>query len=209
MSTIAAKRVKEAFHSLQVNNELLHLENEQLRHTITTKKRKKKHNKVLDLQQHQEYQSLAVIWSPRAVREARERDAIQQQEEAAAKLQKEQDREARAAAAACRKQLQAEAKAEREVAKIARAKEREARAAQLAAARARKAEERAAATAKKLRDTQNKAVRKVSSSQKSKVTKRGGVAAAQSSSSVAEPIPKPLPKTTTRGRNIKLPKKYE
>ncbi|EUC27044.1 hypothetical protein COCCADRAFT_112719, partial [Bipolaris zeicola 26-R-13] len=30
-STIAAKRVKEAFHSLQVNNELLHVQNEQLR----------------------------------------------------------------------------------------------------------------------------------------------------------------------------------
>lgn len=70
-STVAVKRVKEAFHSLQVTNELLHVQMEKLQHETTTKKHPKKHNKVLDLQQHQECQSLAVVWSPRAVREAR------------------------------------------------------------------------------------------------------------------------------------------
>lgn len=149
-SSVAAKRVSQALHSLQVNNELLHLENNQLRDELAHKKRPKKHNKVLDLQQHQEYQSLAVVWSPRAVREARHRDAVKQQEEAEAKHQKQQDREDRARAIACRKRLEAAARVERQEARMAKAKEREALAAQLAAARARKGEQRAAKTPKKI-----------------------------------------------------------
>lgn len=70
-SKVEARRVKQVIHSLQVNNELLHLENDELRDEITTKKSSKKHNKLLELQQYKEYQSPAVVWSPRSVQEAR------------------------------------------------------------------------------------------------------------------------------------------
>lgn len=98
-STAAAKELRQALHSLQVNNELLHVEIDELRGEIATKKQRPKHNRVLDLQQHQEYQSLAVVWSPRAVREARARQAVQHQEEEAEKLQKKERKEMREAAA--------------------------------------------------------------------------------------------------------------
>ncbi|XP_014550046.1 hypothetical protein COCVIDRAFT_51538, partial [Bipolaris victoriae FI3] len=65
-SKVEAKELKQALHSLQVRNELLYHENKKLRGEIDAKKQKKKHNPVLDLQQHQEYQSLAVVWSPRS-----------------------------------------------------------------------------------------------------------------------------------------------
>jgi hypothetical protein len=208
-SAVTAKQLSQAVHSLQINNELLHVENEQLRSEITTKKQQKKHNQILDLQQHQEYESLAVVWSPRAVREARHRKAIQQQEEEEEQRQKQQDREARAEAIACRKQLEAAARVQRQEAKMVRRKEREARATQLAAARAAKAEERAAATTKKSRDIQNTPIRKTLSSQKLKKTRRGGVTAAQSGGVGSEPATKPPTKTTTRGRDIKLPSRYE
>lgn len=87
-SSAAAKRVEQALHSLQIRNELLHTENAELRAELTTKKRRKKRSKLLDLQQHQEYHSEAVVWSPRSVREARARDAVQQQEEEAEQHQK-------------------------------------------------------------------------------------------------------------------------
>ncbi|EOA81985.1 hypothetical protein ACJQWK_05474 [Exserohilum turcicum] len=91
-STAAAKELRQALHSLQVNNELLHVEIDELRGEIATKKQRPKHNRVLNLQQHQEYQSLAVVWSPQAVREARARQAVQHQEEEAEKLQKKREK---------------------------------------------------------------------------------------------------------------------
>ncbi|EUC26712.1 hypothetical protein COCCADRAFT_46307, partial [Bipolaris zeicola 26-R-13] len=65
-SKIEAKRLRHALHSLQVYNELLHYENNELRDEISTKNKRKKHNKILDLQQHEEYHSTAVVWSPRS-----------------------------------------------------------------------------------------------------------------------------------------------
>ncbi|EUC26702.1 hypothetical protein COCCADRAFT_42287 [Bipolaris zeicola 26-R-13] len=73
----AAKQLKQAFHSLQIQNELLHHENDELRVSITTRKRRKSKRKLLDLQQHEEYHSTAVIWSPRSVTEARAREAAE------------------------------------------------------------------------------------------------------------------------------------
>ncbi|XP_014550322.1 hypothetical protein COCVIDRAFT_115788 [Bipolaris victoriae FI3] len=111
---------------------------------------------------HEEYHSTAVIWSPRSVREARAREAVEQQQEHGKKLQKRHQREERAAAAVYKKQLAQAAREPREMARVVRQEERDARAAQLAAARAQKAEDCAAATTQKSRDRQNTAKRKAS-----------------------------------------------
>lgn len=204
-----AKQVKQAFHSLQVHNELLHYENNELRAEIATKNRAKKQKKILDMQQHQEYQSPAVIWSPRSVREARAREAVKQQEEEAEKIRKREMKEIRAAAAVNKQKLLAEAKVARELAKKARQKEKEAKAAELAAARAKKEQQRSAATTKNSGNRLNIATRKTSASNKSKISKSGGVAGRQSSGAAAQPPTQPTTKTTMRGRNIKLPRKFE
>jgi transposase len=93
-----AKRLSSTLHSLQVQNELLHHENEGLRAAITTKRRHQKKSKLLDLQQREEYHGGAVLWSPRKIREARARERVKQQEEEQAKLQKTHDRELKVAA---------------------------------------------------------------------------------------------------------------
>ena len=208
-SKVEAQRVKQAIHSLQVNNELLHHKNQQLRGEITTKKHRKRHNKILELQQHEEYQTTAVIWSPGAVNNARAQERQKQHQEELEKLQKKERQELRAASAALRKRLRDEAKTARELQKVAKEKEQEARAKELEAARAKKARDRAAATTKKTRDRQNTAIQKASAKQKSKKRKGGGDAGSQSGGASASSGAQPTTKTTTRGRTVKLPKKFE
>ena len=208
-STVAARRLNLALHSLQIRNELLRRENDELRDEISTKKRPKKHKKVLDLQQHQEYESTAMVWSPRSIREARARERVRQQQEESDKRKKQRDKEFKAANAILRKKLVEEAKKSREIQKVEREKERQAKAAQLAAARAQKAQERAAATTKKLQDRESKAKRKALVSQNQNPTKRRRVVGDKSGGVNTESTAKPPTKTTMRGRNIKLPKKFE
>jgi hypothetical protein len=103
--------VSSALHSLQVKNELLHYKNKSLCDALTTKKKHKKKSNTMDLQQCKEYQSSAVFWSPRKVREAQVRKGVKQQEAEEKKLQKSHRKELKAAAALYKKQQLAEAKA--------------------------------------------------------------------------------------------------
>ncbi|EUC46893.1 hypothetical protein COCMIDRAFT_91524 [Bipolaris oryzae ATCC 44560] len=205
----AAKQLKQALHSLQVQNELLHHEIDELRGSITTKKHRKTDRKLLDLQQHEEYHSSAVIWSPRSVREARAREAAEQQQEHKKKLQKKHQREERAAAATYKKQMAQAAREHRQMAKVVREEQRAAKAAELAAARAEKARHRAATTLQKSRDRQSIAKRKASSIQNTKKLKRRRVVEAESGGGDASPAAKPPTKTTTRGRSVRLPSKFQ
>jgi hypothetical protein len=76
-----AQKLALKLHHLQVNNELLTGENEGLRGALAVKKKHKKHGKVPDLQQREEYHGGAVFWSPRNNREANARGAVKQQEQ--------------------------------------------------------------------------------------------------------------------------------
>ncbi|CAE7221020.1 hypothetical protein PTTW11_11369 [Pyrenophora teres f. teres] len=77
---VESKRLEQSLHSLQVQNELLHHENEGLRSLLNDKKKRNNKSKVLDLQHSEEYHSGAVFWSPRKVQRARELKATKQQE---------------------------------------------------------------------------------------------------------------------------------
>ncbi|CAE7221418.1 DDE 1 domain containing protein [Pyrenophora teres f. teres] len=77
---VESKRLEQSLHSLQVQNELLHHENEGLRSLLNNKKKRNNKSKVLDLQHSEEYHSGAVFWSPRKVQRARELEATKQQE---------------------------------------------------------------------------------------------------------------------------------
>lgn len=56
-----SKQLASTLHSLQVQNELLHHENESLRAALTTKCKHQKKNKLLNLQQREKYHSGAVL----------------------------------------------------------------------------------------------------------------------------------------------------
>jgi hypothetical protein len=202
------KRVAAALHSLQVQNELLHHENEGLRAALTTKQRQEKKSKVLDLQQREEYHSGAVLWSPRKIREARVRETVKQREEEAEKLQKEHDRDLKAAATLYKKKMAEEAKELRKIARERAAEERKARAAERVAARALKKQQRDAATSQKSRDTPNKGKRAASRGAVQKTAKKRRVVGARSGVDVPSPLPEPPTKTTSRGRRVNVPKKF-
>ncbi|CAE7003081.1 DDE 1 domain containing protein [Pyrenophora teres f. teres] len=121
---VESTRLEQSLHSLQVQNELLHHENEGLRSLLNNKKKRNNKSKVLDLQHSEEYHGGAVFWSPRKVQRARELEATKQQEAEQLQLQKDNERDLKAAPLAYKK-LKAEgskakrlrAKHEREEAK--------------------------------------------------------------------------------------------
>jgi hypothetical protein len=102
-----------------------------------------------------------------------------------------------------------EAKVVRQLAREHAAKERSAKAEELAAARVLKKQQRDTATLQKSRNTLNKGKPAASRSAVQKSTKRRHVASAGSGAAPALPPPSPPLKTTTRGRAIKVPRKYK
>jgi hypothetical protein len=203
-----SKRLAAAFHSLQVQNELLHHENEGLRAAITTKQRHATKSKTLDLQQRKEYHGGAVLWSPRKLREARVRERLKQRDAEELQLQKTRDRDLKAAAILYKKKMALEAKALRAAAKKRADEERKAKAAERAAARELKKQQSNAATSQKSRDTPNKGKRITSRSAVQKRAPRRGVVGPASRDVVPSPLPEPPPKTTSRGRRINVPQKF-
>ncbi|CAE7221476.1 DDE 1 domain containing protein [Pyrenophora teres f. teres] len=94
---VESTRLEQSLHSLQVQNELLHHENEGLRSLLNNKKKRNNKSKVLDLQHSEEYHGGAVFWSPRKVQRARELEATKQQEAEQLQLQKDNERDLKAA----------------------------------------------------------------------------------------------------------------
>ncbi len=85
-NSIQCQKLRSSLHHILVQNQMLQVEVDGLRDVIGTKKRHNKKSKPLDLQQHQEYHGGAVFWSPRALKEARWRERVRQQEERAEEL---------------------------------------------------------------------------------------------------------------------------
>jgi hypothetical protein len=195
-----SKQLAGALHSLQVQNELLHHENDGLRVALTTKRKHQKKSKLLDLQQREEYHGGAVLWSPRKILNR----GLEEEEQ----LQKSHRKELRTAAALHRKIEAEEAKAQRKLERERKAEERKAKAAELAAARALQKQQRDAATSQNSRDAPNKGKRAASRSAAPKITKKRRVVGAGSGAEAASPLPQPPPKTTSRGRQINVPKKF-
>jgi hypothetical protein len=78
--SVGARKLGQTIHHLSSQVELLQAELDALRKKLyQNKKHQKQPNRQLDLQQHQEYHGGAVMWSPRAFREARARTAVQDQ----------------------------------------------------------------------------------------------------------------------------------
>jgi hypothetical protein len=134
----SAKELSSALHSLQVNNELYIYKIQDLHQSLTTKRKDGKKGKLLDLQQRKEFQSSAVLWSPRKVREAKAQESVREAEEEAKNLRKIETKELKAAAPLYKKQMAAAAKVACEEAKEVKKKERNDKAAWLAAARTEK-----------------------------------------------------------------------
>ena len=79
--SVGSRKIGQTIHHLSTQLVIANAELEGLRKKLyQQKKRYKKPTRQLDLQQHQEYHGGAIMWSPRAFREARARMAITEQE---------------------------------------------------------------------------------------------------------------------------------
>ena len=203
-ATDEAKKLSRSLHSLQVQNELLHHENNGLREALVTKKKHKKRGKPLDLQQREEYHGGAVFWSPRKVREARARQTVREREEKELQLQKAESAELKRVAKLYKEKIAGERRVAREAAKVARDEEKAEKAEQVAE-RARQREAQNAAKARQFSvKRKRKALKPLKQATKrtKQVVDAVGRAEASSAASLA------LPTTTRYGRNVDLPQKF-
>jgi ribosomal protein L22 len=190
-----SKKLSETLHSLAVQNELLHDENDGSREALDDKKKRKERCKRLNLQREDSYHGGATFWSPQNIRQARARE-----------LEKQQQEEAEIAARANRKELQAAAKLLKDQQKEERCVERERlkeererkRAGKLAARAARITAQNTTKAIQNAPPTKRKASRAAPS--KSKRLQRSGGGAARAAS--PEATLAALPKLSSRGRAI-------
>ena len=197
------KKLNRSLHHISTQNELLRHEIKGLKNALVTKKKQNKQSHPLDLQNNQDnYHRGAVFWSPRKLRQAKERRVEQDREKDQLQLQKARRSELREQTRLDKLRVTQEKRVEREKKKAAKEKEQ----AKKTAERARKKADR---DSKKAIQQAQSSKRKASqsSSKSNKRQKRVVTATEMGESSGAAPAPTPV--TTRRGRNIKLPSKYK
>jgi hypothetical protein len=110
-----AQQLSQTIHHISITNQLLQEENKGLREALTTKKRKAKRGRPLPLDRSDSYHGGAVIWSPRSVQRARDRQQQLDQEKEQKQRQKAIQTEARKAS----QLLKARLAKERSIARVA------------------------------------------------------------------------------------------
>ena len=200
-----ARKLGQTIHHLSTQVELLHNELDGLRQKLYHKqKRQKQPSRQLDLQQHQEYHGGAMVWSPRAIREARVRMAVTEQEKEEEELRKAEMKELAAANKLYKDKIEEEKRQKRAREKEERAK---VKAEERRAIDARKA---ARAAAKQARDSvkgiqqsqRGRSTTLKASAVKSKPARRG--VGARSHPKPATPPPPARTHTTRSGRTATL-----
>ncbi|KAF2823132.1 hypothetical protein CC86DRAFT_265830, partial [Ophiobolus disseminans] len=200
-----AQKLSQAFHSISVQKTLLEQEARGLKEALINERQRRKRGKALPLEAPEEYQGGAVFWSPRKVKEARDRLQHQEAEEKQQQLQKAEAarlREVRRQAKAQAKQVRREARAE---ARIVREKEKAEKAAEQASrAAARRTQQR---LQKALKATQKGNKMRAKAAPKATLKNRV-VAEPQGSREASGAAAGQEPSQSQHGRAIKLPAKY-
>jgi hypothetical protein len=136
-TTVEAKRLSQALHSFQVKNEVVREENENLRTSLNTKKKRAKKSKHLRLSQQKESHSNAVFYSPSTI-EGFELEDQKERKKEAEQLQKKHQKELQKVHNIYQKQIAAEKREQRKRDSEAKKKEKAARVVERLAAKERK-----------------------------------------------------------------------
>jgi hypothetical protein len=112
-----AQKLSQAFHQISTQKTLLDYEAKGLRKALVNKRTRRKRGKPLLLEEPKECHGRAVFWSPRKVKEARDRPQLKEREEeqlqhqkAKAKRHPEEARQAKAEAVQARCQAKVKAR---------------------------------------------------------------------------------------------------
>jgi hypothetical protein len=196
------RMIRRSMHRLQAQNKLLKEEIKGLTEAVRSKQKHTKKSKALPLEQANRATGGATFWSPRKIKEARDRREANEQQELELELQKARRKQEKAEEKISKKQQLEQKRRDREVAKEAREKEK----AEQAAERER---QRRIRDSKKAVQTTQRGKRKASATSGPK-NKRQRPSVGEAHSDVAgSGASAPPPKTTRRGRNITLPDKFK
>jgi hypothetical protein len=198
-------KLNQTIHQLSIRSVLAEHENVRLKEALINERQRRKRGRALPLEAEEEYHGGAVFWSPRKVKEARDRqlqqgleeEQLQHQRAEAARLRQERKQE-KLQAAQQRRAARAEAQITRQEKK---AREAADRASRQAARRAQQRLQQAQKTAQKGKKRSLKASIKAAS-------KRRAVAQPQAGGEAAGAAAGPPPSQSRHGRAIKLPSKY-
>jgi hypothetical protein len=198
-------KLNRTIHQLSIRSVLAEHEIKRLKEALINEKKRRKRGKALPLEAEEEYHGGAVFWSPRKVKEARDRQLQQGLEEEQQRLQKaeiardrEAQRQAKAQAIEARRKARAEARISRQAAK---AREAADRASRQAARRAQQRLQQAQKTAQKGKKRNTKASIKAALKKRVAAQPRGSSEASRAAAS-------PPLSQSRHGRAIKLPSKY-
>jgi hypothetical protein len=198
-------KLNRTIHQLSIRSVLAEHEIKRLKEALINEKKRRKRGKALPLEAEEEYHGGAVFWSPRKVKEARDRQLQQGLEEEQQRLQKaeiardrEAQRQAKAQAIEARRKARAEARISRQAAK---AREAADRASRQAARRAQQRLQQAQKNSQKGKKRSLKASIKAAS-------KKRAAAQPQGSSEASRAATSPPLSQSRHGRAIKLPSKY-
>jgi hypothetical protein len=183
-------KLNQTIHQLSIRSVLAEHENKRLKEALLNEKKRRKRGKALPLVAAEEYHGGAVFWSPRKVKEARDRQHQQGLEEEQQRLQKaeiardrEDQRQAKAQAIEARRTARAEARIARQ------------------AVKAQQRLQQAQKTSQKGKKRSLKAPIKAAS-------KNRAVAQPQGDGEASGAAPSPSPSQSRHGRAIRLPSKY-
>jgi hypothetical protein len=201
-----AQKLSRAFHSISVQKTLLEHETRGLREALLNERLRRKRGKVLPLEAAEDYHGGAIFWSPRKVKEARDRlhqQELKEQEQQHQKAERarirEEQRQVKRQMVETRRAARAEARILREQQRAERAADR---ASQQAARRAAKQLEQALKTAQKGKRRSLNTINYIASAERA-VAARPGSASASGAASPAPSV------QSRRGRKINLPAKYQ
>jgi hypothetical protein len=200
-----AQKLSRAFHQISVQKSLLAQEAQGLRQALINERTRRKRGKALPLEAGEEYHGGAVFWSPRKVKEARDRqlqqeleeEQLQHQKAEAARLREEQRQEKRQAV-----QQRRTARAAAQLIRLEeKARKAANRASRQAARRAQQQLQHAQKTAQKGKKRSLKASIKAAS-------KKRVAAQPQSSAQPGESHAVPPAATSRGGRAIRTPTRF-
>jgi hypothetical protein len=200
-----AQKLSRAFHRISVQKSLLTHEAQGLMQALVNERQRRKRGKALPLEAEEDYHGRAKFWSPRKVKEARDRQLQQGLEEE--QLQHQRAEAARLREVKKQEKLQAaqQKRAARAAAQIIRQEEKARKAADRASRQvARKTQQRlqqAQKTAQKSKRRSFKAPIKAAS-------KKRAAAQPQSNAQPREPPTAPLASTSRGGRAIRTPVRF-
>jgi hypothetical protein len=198
-------KLNQTIHRLSIRSVLAEHENVRLKEALINERQRRKRGKALQLEAAEEYHGGAVFWSPRKVKEARDRQQQQgleeeqrQHQKAEAARVREEQRQEKLRAVEVRRAARTAAQLMRQEEKVRKAADRASRQA------ARRTQQRLQQAQK---NAQRGKRRRLEAATKAGLKKRA-VAQPQGGGEVSGAAAGPSPSQSRHGRAIKLPAKY-